>query len=439
MTYKCGAKTAKGSLCKRNVKEKDLKCWQHLVTEEKRIISQDDAKSQIEKRFKYSDRTAIIRNDTEFKMKEKLKCYDENGSEGQFIEGQEEICSGCELREKWYFMESIQYSRYEVSSLGRFHNVRTDRFFNGKIDDDNYGYCKISLVHDNSKNRTKSTATWMGLICLNISIGDKKFSADHINRKRADNRLCNLRKATRKQQAKNRNYKPHHNGRLVEKLSLEGIILETFISVTLAAKNIGISQPYMSSLCERKEEYEGARWRYFEHVDSEKEVWLWSTDAFPNFEPFEASSEGNVRINGRVKKGNKAGRYLQVYLKHKKSSKFKSKLVHVLICTIFHGSCPKWANQISHKDTNGKNNKASNLEWNNGSGNMINSVGRKVRAIFTNETYVDFNSIIEAAKKFKTHGSHIVAVCKGKRKTSGKDEYGNKIREEYICDETEIM
>ena len=131
-----------------------------------------------------------------------------------------------------------------------------------------------------------------------------------------------------------------------------------------------------------------------------------------------------------MKQGYKCGRYFRLELQCKNVIERKQKYIHVLICTIFHGSKPEDM-EVSHLDRNGLNNKASNLRWATHDDNMRNS-GRKVRAIYADGTEVEFNSIVEAVIGTKAHKTAITNNCRGHRKSAGKDKYGNKIRWEYI-------
>ena len=105
------------------------------------------------------------------------------------------------------------------------------------------------------------------------------------------------------------------------------------------------------------------------------ERWL----PIPGFEGFyEVSDAGNVRSLDRVvvgkdgksrrlkggpmtlSNGNSAGNYLSVMLS--KDGKQRRVLVHRAVAMAFVPN-PEGLNEINHKDENGKNNDASNLEW----------------------------------------------------------------------------
>ncbi len=430
MGYTCGALTLKELSCRLRVKIEGGRCWRHNdIEKDEERSKQTRLKNQQKKKKKIKEPVDEEKDDTMIK----LKCYDENEDKGRFIEGDDKVCKMCKQRQKWYSMSEICYSNYEISSLGKFHNLKMDNFFNGHFTKDDYGYYVVRLIHDDGSKRRNIVSNWIGRIMLDIKCGDKKFSADHINRNRTDNCLCNLRKASKSEQSKNRNHKTHTRGKQVEKLSVNGnVVLETFDSVTLAALGVGVHRNMISLTCRNKKICEGFRWRFAKYTDKEDEIWLSSKDAFPKLKEFEASSYGNVRINGIVKRGYKYGRYLSIDLQCKNLLEYKKKYIHILICAIFHGPKPEGM-EVSHLDNNGLNNKISNLEWATHRNNMRNS-GRKVRAIYEDGIRVEFNSITEAVEGTETKVS-IAAIthnCRGRQKSAGRDKYGNKIRWEYI-------
>ncbi len=421
MGYVCGALTLKGLSCRSRMKIKGDLCWRH------NDIEKDEERC---KQIRLKNRKKKIKESVDEEKDDtmiKLKCYDENEDKGRFIEGDDKYCKMCKQRQKWYPMSTIGCSNYEISSLGGFHNLKMERFFNGHFNKKGDGYYMVHLICDDKITGRGRTHTWMGIVIFDIEREDKEFSTDHINRDGTDNRLCNLRKANKSQQAKNKNFKAHTRGKRVESISVNGtIVLEMFDSIALAALRVGVSQDTISRACKSKKICKGFRLRFVEYADKEDEIWLSSKDEFPELAEFEASSYEHVRINGVMKQEHKHGRYLRLEFQ------CKHKYIHVLICTIFHGSKPEGM-EVSHLDKDGLNNKASNLRWATHGDNMRNS-GRKVRAIYADGTKVEFNSIAEAVERTETkvYRGNIASNCRRRLKSAGKDKYGNKIRWEYI-------
>lgn len=77
---------------------------------------------------------------------------------------------------------------------------------------------------------------------------------------------------------------------------------------------------------------------------------------------------------------------------------------------------------MNHLDKNRSNNKYTNLEWINMSGNTRHTVGKKVQQIdpVTNKVIHTFDTITDAYKHFGRTlvGSHISRCCSGKVQTS---------------------
>mgnify|MGYP003665566021 CR=1 FL=1 len=91
------------------------------------------------------------------------------------------------------------YLDYRVYENGDVFNVKKNKVMTKY--DDGRGYLFVSLFK-NGKQRNIKVARLMGL--LFIDNPENKPTVDHINNDRGDNRLINLKWATRKEQAHNR-------------------------------------------------------------------------------------------------------------------------------------------------------------------------------------------------------------------------------------------
>jgi hypothetical protein len=106
--------------------------------------------------------------------------------------------------EKWVDIQGFE--QYQVSTLGRVKS-KAKHFMNEKIltgTIDPNGYIRVGLRKDNKPyNRVVHR-----LVMENFNpTDDMSKEVDHINRDRQDNRLCNLRWVTRKENSQNRVYK----------------------------------------------------------------------------------------------------------------------------------------------------------------------------------------------------------------------------------------
>lgn len=154
---------------------------------------------------------------------------------------------------------------YKVSTLGRVKNPR-GRVLRGAMQQ---GYVRISFTK-NKKNYASRMAH--GLV-INAFIGPcpEGMTVDHINRIRHDNRLCNLRYATSKEQRANSSI-PSEPGKATKKaiwqIDLNGKCVARHASASVAAEYIGKTAPSnIANVCRGEQEFAyGYKWRYAEPV-----------------------------------------------------------------------------------------------------------------------------------------------------------------------------
>lgn len=109
--------------------------------------------------------------------------------------------------------------------------------------------------------------------------------------------------------------------------------------------------------------------------------------------------------------------YLNVCLH--RDGKPNRKKVHRLVAEAF--IYPYCGEQVNHKDGNKQNNSVDNLEWCNGSENMIHAyrsgLHSKVRPVRIVELGVEFGSVSETARFIGGNPVGIMRCLNGKRKT----------------------
>lgn len=119
--------------------------------------------------------------------------------------------------EQWLPLVDFE-DRYEISNLGRIRSIRHQGIFRLKIrklSNDGDGYAKITLKKDGLSKTLK-----VSRLILTVFIGPPlgKECAAHINGDSSDNRLCNLRWATHKENENDKlRHGTWHNGRRGEK------------------------------------------------------------------------------------------------------------------------------------------------------------------------------------------------------------------------------
>lgn len=142
---------------------------------------------------------------------------------------------------------------------------------------------------------------------------------------------------------------------------------------------------------------------------------------------YEVSEDGQVR-NKKTKfilKGieDKDG-YLRVHL----YNPTKNHYVHRLVALAFLGEPKENQTEVHHIDGNRKNNQLSNLQWvtrkENDSHvkhklNQTSFPSVRVQQLLNGEVIAEYESMSEAARQTGCNQSHISAVCRGKRKSTG--------------------
>jgi hypothetical protein len=192
-----------------------------------------------------------------------------------------------------------------------------------------------------------------------------KDVVDHINGKRDDNRVENLRWATVTENNHNIHVKWTNLGGTckVDQLDDNGAVIKTFDSVTQTATEMKVDQALISRACLSQKKYKGYWWRYHDSEQLLDEEWR--TGLYNGFE-VEVSNKGRIKgRGGRPYRGRLAGGYRTV------ERDSRNHAVHRIICAIFNPHPDHENLDVDHVDGNKQNNESSNLQWVTKSENMI--------------------------------------------------------------------
>lgn len=102
----------------------------------------------------------------------------------------------CDEVEQWKVVPG--YYNYYASSFGRIFSLKTLDFMNGSPDAN--GYLNVGMSRK-KRNKVRGIHVWVALTFLTNP--EQRPQVDHINNIKSDNRLTNLRWATRTQQGRN--------------------------------------------------------------------------------------------------------------------------------------------------------------------------------------------------------------------------------------------
>ena len=95
------------------------------------------------------------------------------------------------------------FSKYEVSTYGHIRHKKRKKILKGSIDKD--GYRMVKMKNNEGKKKRVRVGRMTGLTFCHNDDPKNKIHIDHINRKKNDDRISNLRWVTPSQNQNNRN------------------------------------------------------------------------------------------------------------------------------------------------------------------------------------------------------------------------------------------
>ena len=337
-------------------------------------------------------------------------------------------------KENEIWKEIVNYSDYKVSNLGRVIHIKKMKI--KEVKTHKTGYVRVTIK--NEQRKTKFLVHRLVAISF-IENPDKKRYVNHINGKKADNRLENLEWSTASENVKHAirtgllKISVKKKGRMIEKLNDNKNVIKTYNSIQEAAKKNNLTSDRIKLDCKKGTNKTGFYWRYAQNNNSlEGEEWKTIVD-YPNYQ---ISSMGRIKNNKSdiMRPSITNGYYGLNLFKDGLSSRHS---IHVLVAKAFlPNTHPENLDMVNHKNGNKLDNNLSNLEWYNNSLNIIHAYETglfvphkcKVRQLSLEGEFIkEWDSIIEASRALKINDPSISSVCKGKRKTSGgfKWEYIN--------------
>lgn len=325
------------------------------------------------------------------------------------------------MSELWKIIPN--FSNYEVSTLGNIRNKKTLKELSKKSLIG--GYIRLAFNDDNGMRKSNTLHRLVALTF--IPNPENKYTVNHINHNKLDNRVENLEWATTTEQNRHKRKVTKDKQRLMssrkvwridkdtnEKIELYETMRDAskwvFDNKLTSVKEFNNGNNIKTKICavcrkKRKITY-GFKWEYdISNVNKyENEIWKpIPKNLIHNTEGYFISSYGRVKNHkGRITDGHHhPSGYIWV------SVYPKQYLLHILLAKVF---LPNFYGKtiVNHKDGNKSNCKLYNLEWVTSSensqhahNNLLNKTGKplKVINIKTNEVKI-YNNIIKFSKDY---------------------------------------
>ena len=263
--------------------------------------------------------------------------------------------------EIWKNLKHIKLSKYDISSIGNIRNIKNNINMTLSICKKT-GYILKSLQLDNGERRQFAIHRLVLLGFSGQPIDDQ--TCDHINRIKSDNRLENLRWATRSEQATNKENVKKKTFKIIQ-MDKTHTKINNFNSIVEASNSINCSASLIGWGIKQNKLAKGFYWKY-DNEDLINEVWkcikLNDRDVY-------VSNEGRIKINNRIMIGGHFNKNNYSVIHINKNRYYR----HLLIANAFIKNDNPQKTMVNHIDNNKHNCNINNLEWVTPSENIIHS------------------------------------------------------------------
>jgi hypothetical protein len=286
--------------------------------------------------------------------------------------------------EKWKTIPSFE--KYEASTLGRIRNIKTKSILSSSTDMGGYLAMNLYDINGNKINLKVHRI----IAETFIPNPEAKLTVNHENKKRTDNRVCNLTWATHQEQIKHmKTFEPPIKKNKIADIPLDDLLNEIWKPVS------GFDRYFISNM---------GRLKYYKY---KRNTLKYNKD------------DKMIITTGVIQSG-----YLTSTISNGKDNK-ETFRIHRLVAREFLTN-PDMLPFVNHKDGSKTNNKLDNLEYISPSDNTkhahdtgLYKKGGK-RAIYKLDNYYkidkEYDSILNAKKELKL-GNSLTDILKGSKKS----------------------
>jgi hypothetical protein len=190
------------------------------------------------------------------------------------------------------------YSKYEVNKNGIIRNFLTKQI--KKQYESKQGYLRVNLYTIDNLQTNK----FVHQIVILTFIGKSpifEHTIDHIDKNKKNNKLSNLRWATRSEQSLNRNMKTKIFGYSKQKIiqyDLDNNFIKEFDNMFQITQELKIDKKYVSRVClGNRKSTNGFIFNYKEIINDDDEIWK---DFIFNERSIKISSHGKIKANNKL-------------------------------------------------------------------------------------------------------------------------------------------
>ena len=338
-----------------------------------------------------------------------------------------------------YFMPMYGYEKYyKLSNKGDVISLRSGNKLKPTLAPSGYLFVNICIDKNHIKRITIQLHPIMAKSFYGIPDKNKKLIVDHIDGHKDNNHINNLRFLAKSGNSLNAYATGNHkgNGKAVYKLNNEGNILDTYTSISEAARknNLKSAEGIRQCCIGQQLTAGGFKWKY---VEEKKEIILEKDEKFVTIPKIKGYTYSKYTVSnyGKIYNSHRE-EYLEPtfhegYYKIALVSDSGKRFNHRINRLVGFGFIPLPKNYnpkfiVHHIDENKQNNYYKNLKWATQKRNVEYSCGKKVIKMFPNGKIIKkYNSINDAARSVADDNESIISIrtgivkcCNGKQQTA---------------------